>query len=181
MKKITLEDKTFRLFIPNAEIMKAADEVAAKITADFGDSDDVPILLCVLNGAIMFTAEIMKRLPFNVQLVSTKYTSYSGTVSNGHVVQAMGLTADIRGRRIIIVEDIIDSGNTIAALKGKLEENGAASVKVCTMLFKPDAFVNDFTIDYIGLSIPDKFIVGFGLDYNEIGRNLGDIYVLDGE
>ncbi len=181
MEKVTLDDKTFRIYIRHEEILKAADKVAGEITRDFGDAKDVPILMCVLNGAILFTSELMKRLHFDLQLVSTKYSSYVGTVSNGHVTQTMGFTTDIRGRRIIIVEDIIDSGNTIAALKQKLEENGATLVKVCTMLFKPDAFVNDYKIDYIGINIPDKFIVGFGLDYNEIGRNLNDIYVLDEE
>ncbi len=179
MEKVKLEDKTFKIFIEHTEIMKAADRVAEQITADFGDGKDVPIILCVLNGAIMFTAELLKRLHFNVQLVSTKYTSYHGTVRDGHVIQTMGLTTDIRHRKIIIVEDIIDSGNTIAALKRELEENGATLVKVCTMLFKPDAFINDYKIDYVGINIPDKFIVGFGLDYNEIGRNLNDIYILD--
>ncbi|MCD8313036.1 MAG: hypoxanthine phosphoribosyltransferase [Bacteroidales bacterium] len=179
MEKVRLLDKNFRLFIGNDEIMKATDRVAEQISRDYGDGKDVPIILCVLNGAIMFTAELIKRLHFDLQLVSTKYTSYSGTVSNGHVVQTMGLTTDIRGRKIIIVEDIIDSGSTIEALKRELAENGAADVKIATMLFKPDAFECDYTIDYIGISIPNKFIVGFGLDYNEIGRNLNDIYVID--
>ncbi len=181
MKKIKLLDKTFVPFISHAELMEATDRVAEQVKADFSDRNDVPILLCVLNGSISFTAELMKRLDFELQLVSTKYTSYLGTSSTGNVTQAIGFTTDVRGRRILIVEDIIDSGDTVAAVKAKLLAEGAAEVKICTMLFKPDAFKNDYKIDYIGINIPNKFIVGFGLDYKELGRNLNDIYVLDGE
>ena len=140
---------------------------------------DIPILLCVLNGSIMFTAELMKRLTFNCQIVSTKLTSYEGTSTTGKVKQAMGLTADIKGRRVIVVEDIVDSGNTIVELKRILEEKGAAESRICTLLLKPDAYKKDIKLDYVAMEIPNDFIVGFGLDYDELGRNLKDIYVLD--
>lgn len=179
MDKVTLKDKTFRTSIPYETIMEAVDNVAAKINDDFRGCQDVPILLCVLNGSIMFTAELMKRLDFNCQIVSTKLTSYSGTSTTGNVKQAMGLTADISGRRVIVVEDIVDSGNTIVELKRILEEKGAAESRICTLLFKPEAYKKDVQLDYVAMEIPNDFIVGFGLDYDELGRNFKDIYVLD--
>ena len=179
MKKITLKDKTFRTFIPSEKISAAIDDVAADINKDFAGCEDFPVLLCVLNGSIMFMGELMKRLDFNCQIISIKLTSYEGTETTGKVKQAMGLTADITGRRVIVVEDIVDSGNTIVELKNILLEKGASEAKICTMLFKPDAYKKDLKIDYIGLEIPNDFIVGFGLDYDEYGRNYKDIYVLD--
>lgn len=179
MEKITLKDKTFRTFIPYERISSAIDEVAEKINADFEGCEDFPILLCVLNGSIMFMGELMKRLRFNCQIVSTKLTSYQGTQTTGRVKQAMGLTADIKGRRVIIVEDIVDSGNTIVELKAIMEENGAAESRICTLLFKPEAYKKDIKLDYVAMEIPNDFIVGFGLDYDEMGRNYKDIYVLD--
>ena len=179
MAKITLKDKTFRTLIPYEEIEAAIDRVAEKINEDFNGCDDVPILLCVLNGSIMFTSELMKRLTFDCQIASTKLTSYVGTSTTGKVKQAMGLTADIKGRRVIVVEDIVDSGNTIVELKKILEENGAAESRICTLLFKPDAYKKDIKLDYVAMEIANDFIVGFGLDYDELGRNYKDIYVLN--
>lgn len=178
-KEIQVLDKTFRTYIPNEQIEKAIDAVAASLDADYASSGDVPILLCVLNGAIMFTAELMKRLNFDIELVSIKLSSYSGTSSTGSVRQPLGLTADVSGRRVIVVEDIIDSGTTMEELKRILKEKGAADVRLCTMLFKPEAFKRDYKIDYVGMEIPNDFIVGFGLDYNEIGRNYKDIYIIE--
>ena len=179
MEKITLKDKTFKTAIPYEKISAAIDEVAEKINKDFMGCNDIPVLLCVLNGSIMFMGELMKRLRFDCQIISTKLTSYVGTSSTGRVKQAMGLTADITGRRVIVVEDIVDSGNTIVELKSILEEKGASESKICTLLLKPDAYKKDIPIDYTALEIPNDFIVGFGLDYDELGRNYKDIYILD--
>ena len=179
MEKITLKDKTFRKVISYEQLSAAIDAVACKINADFKNCDDVPVLLCVLNGSIMFTAELMKRLQFNCQVVSTKLTSYEGTGSTGNVKQALGLTADIQGRRVIVVEDIVDTGNTIVELKRILEERGASESRICTLLYKPEAYKKDVVLDYVAMEIPNDFIVGFGLDYDELGRNYKDIYVLD--
>lgn len=179
MEHVRLNGKVFKTFIEYGTIMKAIDDVADRINADFKGCTDVPVLLCVLNGSIMFTAELMKRLDFDLELVSIKLTSYSGTESTGKVRQAMGLTADIKGRRVIIVEDIVDTGNTIEELKKILGEHGAAESKVCTMLLKPEVYNKSSRLDYVAMEIPNRFIVGFGLDYDEIGRNLKDIYVLD--
>lgn len=179
MEHVRLNGKVFKTFIEYGTIMKAIDDVADRINADYKGCTDVPVLLCVLNGSIMFTAELMKRLDFDLELVSIKLTSYSGTESTGKVRQAMGLTADIKGRRVIIVEDIVDTGNTIEELKKILGERGAAESKVCTMLLKPEVYDKSSRLDYVAMEIPNRFIVGFGLDYDEIGRNLKDIYVLD--
>ena len=179
MKQIKLKDKTFRVSIPYEEISKAIDKVAEKINSDFNGCEDIPVLLCVLNGSIMFMGELMKRLEFNCQIVSTKLTSYDGTSTTGKVKQALGLTADITGRRVIVVEDIVDTGNTIVELQKILADAGAAESKICTLLLKPDAYKKDIKLDYVAMEIPNDFIVGFGLDYDELGRNLKDIYVLD--
>ena len=181
MQKVTLNDKTFKLFIPYSKIEEAIDEVAEKINKDFEGCEDVPVLLCVLNGSIIFMGELMKRLRFNCQIVSIKLTSYQGTNTTGRVKQAMGLTADITGRRVIVVEDIVDSGNTIVTLKEILAEKGATESRICTMLFKPEAYTKDVNLEYVAMEIPNDFIVGFGLDYDELGRNFKDIYVLDEE
>lgn len=178
-KKIKVLDKTFKEYLPYEEIKTAIDSVAARLNNDYKDCGEVPILLCVLNGAIMFTSELMKRLDFDIELVSIKLSSYSGTASTGSIRQPLGLTSDVCGRRVIVVEDIIDSGTTMEELKRILRDKGATDVRLCTMLFKPEAFKRDYTIDYIGKEIPNDFIVGFGLDYNEIGRNYRDIFIID--
>ena len=178
MKQIKLKDKTFRVSIPYEDISKAIDKVADKINSDFNGCEDIPVLLCVLNGSIMFMGELMKRLDFNCQIVSTKLTSYDGTSSTGKVKQALGLTADITERRVIIVEDIVDTGNTIVELKKILADAGASESRICTLLYKPEACRKDLTLDYVAMEIPNDFIVGFGLDYDELGRNFKDIYTL---
>ena len=178
MEQITLKDKTFRVSIPYEKISQAIDEVAEQINSDFNGCEDIPVLLCVLNGSIMFMGELMKRLTFNCQIVSTKLTSYDGTSSTGKVKTALGLTADITGKRVIVVEDIVDTGNTIVELKKILADAGASESRICSLLYKPESCRKDLTIDYVAMEIPNDFIVGFGLDYDEIGRNLKDIYTI---
>ena len=178
--KITLKDRTFKPYIPYETLSGHIDEVAGRINADFRGCTDIPVIVCVLNGSIMFTAELMKRLDFNCELVSVKLSSYSGTESTGKVRQVMGMTGSVKGRRVIVVEDIVDTGNTIVELKRLMaEEYGATEVRICTMLLKPEVYTKDVKLDYVGMEIPNRFIVGFGLDYDELGRNFRDIYVLD--
>ena len=136
MEKITLFDKTFRPFISNEELEKAIDKVAEKINADFSGVKEAPVLLCILNGSIMYTAELMKRLNFDCELISMKLSSYNGTESTGNVRQVMGMTGDIKGKRVIVVEDIVDTGNTIVDLARIVKEKGALDCKICTMLLK---------------------------------------------
>lgn len=179
MEKIQIWDKTFVPYITYEELMKDIDAVAIKLNEDYSGAEDVPVLLSILNGAMMFTSELMKRLDFNCELMSTKLKSYSGTQSAGVIKEAMGLTGDISGRRVIIVEDIVDTGVTMSFLTEHLRTKGAKDVRICTMLFKPEALKKEITIDYVAREVPNLFVVGFGLDYNELGRNYKDIYVLD--
>ena len=179
MKNIVLHGKVFKPYIEYDRIQKAIDEVAAKVNADYKDCGEVPVLICVLNGAIMFTAELMKRLEFDAELYSIKLSSYVGTQSTGTVLNVLGLTGDVTGRKVIICEDIVDTGNTIIALKEMLLDKGVKDVKICTLLTKPDVYKKPDKLDYVGMEIPNAFIVGFGLDYDELGRNYKDIYVID--
>ena len=179
-EKIQILDKTFKPFIRHERIMEAIDGVAAKINADFQGCTDVPVILCVLYGSIPFTGELLQRLDFPCQLISIKLSSYQGTKSTGTVLNVMGLTSSVRGRRVIICEDIVDTGNTIVALKEMLlDREGATEVRICTMLLKPEVYNKSVALDYVGMEIPNAFIVGFGLDYNEQGRNIKDIYVIE--
>ena len=179
--KVTLHDKTFKLFIPNEEIEKAIDAVAARLNRDYADcTDDNPaILLCTLNGAIIFAAELLKRLHFPLELKACKLSSYVGTQSTGVIKTEVPLPAHIEGRRVLIVEDIVDTGNTIVALTRLLKEAKVKDAKVCTLLLKNEVYDKDVKLDYVAMEIPNRFIVGFGLDYDELGRNIKDIYVLD--
>ena len=177
--KIKLHDKVFKPFIPNQQIEKAIDAIADRINADYAGTDTVPVLLCVLNGSILFTAELMKRLNFDVDLMSIKVSSYQGTASTGDVRMEMGLTGDVTGKEVIIIEDIVDTGRTIESLVKILTARKASKVKICTLLLKPDMFKKQLPLDYVAMEIPNDFIVGFGLDYDGLGRNYKDIYVLD--
>ena len=180
-QKVTLHDKTFKLFIPNEQIEKAIDAVAERLNADFADAtdEDPVVLLCTLNGAIIFAAELLKRLNFPLILKACKLSSYQGTQSTGYIKTEVPLPARLEGRRVIIVEDIVDTGNTIVVMKDLLQAANVRESKVCTLLVKPEVYKKDVKLDYVAMEIPNRFIVGFGLDYDELGRNIKDIYVLD--
>ena len=179
--KVTLHDKTFKLFIPNKDIEKAIDAVAERLNADYADATDQDpvVLLCTLNGAIIFAAELLKRLSFPLILKACKLSSYQGTQSTGYIKTEVPLPAHLEGRRVIIVEDIVDTGNTIVVMKDLLQAAKVRDSKVCTLLVKPEVYKKDVILDYVAMEIPNRFIVGFGLDYDELGRNIKDIYVLD--
>lgn len=179
MEKIQVHDKVFKPLFSNREVEEIIDGVAEKLNRDFDGKDEIPIFLCVLNGAIMFTAAIMKRVHFNAELVSIKMSSYTGTQSTGTGLVPLGLTGPVKGRTVIIFEDIVDTGNTIMALKELLLSKGAKDVRICTMLMKPEVYKKPDKLDYVGKEIPNAFIVGYGLDYDELGRNLDQIYILD--
>jgi len=181
MEKITIYDKTFKTYLPFSEFSKDIDRVADELNRDFLGSDEIPILLCILNGALPFTAELMKRLKFPCELASIKVSSYVGTQTTGMMVVKQPLTCDVTGRKVIIVEDIVDTGYTMDMMKGFLKDKGAKESYICTLFFKPEAykFHDKIKIDYKARDIQNQFIVGFGLDYNELGRNSEDIYILD--
>ena len=181
MEKVTLHDKTFRLFIPNADIEKAIDAVAERLNKDYADAtdEDPVILLCTLNGAVIYAAELLKRVNFPLVLKACKLSSYEGTASTGVVKTEVPLPKHLEGKRVLIVEDIVDTGTTIVAMMQQLKEHKVKDARVCTLLLKNEVYDKDVELDYVAMEIPNRFIVGFGLDYNELGRNIKDIYVLD--
>ena len=177
MSVVKIKDKTFKTFIPEQEILTRVKAVADKINTDMAGKK--PLLLAVLNGSFMFAADLMRYITIPCEISFVKLASYEGTTSTGKVKEVIGLNEDICGREVIIVEDIVDTGGTISELKRILAEKGAVESKVCTMLLKPDVYKGKEVLDYVAMEIPNRFIVGFGLDYNELGRNLKDIYILD--
>lgn len=179
MDKIRLGDKTFKPYISEEKIAAAVSEIAEKLNAKYEDANEVPILLCVLNGSLIFTADLMKKLKFNVELCSIKLSSYDGLASTGDVREVMGLTSDVKNRTVIIVEDIVDSGRTIKNLQEILKRHEVKKSEVCTLILKPEALIEDVKLDYVALEIDNKFIVGYGLDYNELGRNIPSLYILE--
>lgn len=171
---IQVLDKSFEVFITKGEIQQEISSLAEKINVDYVGRDLV--FLSVLNGAFMFTSDLMKNINLDCEVSFVKMSSYSGVESRGRVDELIGLGDNIAGRDIIIVEDIVDTGVTIDKIISLLEREGVASVKVCTLLYKPDAFKGMKRPDYIGFSIPNAFVVGYGLDYDQKGRNLDTIY-----
>ena len=180
-KKIRLHDKTFRMFIPNEDIEKAIDAVADRLNNDYADAtdEDPVVMLCTLNGAVIFAAELLKRIQFPLVLKACKLSSYVGTSSTGVVKTEVPLPSRLEGKRVLIVEDIVDTGCTIVAMVDQLKERKAKDIRVCTLLLKKEVYKKDVKLDYVAMEIPNRFIVGFGLDYDELGRNIKDIYVLD--
>lgn len=178
MDSITLHDKRFKVCMTAAQIDEAVGKVAQQLNNDLKDTD-TPIFLSVLNGSFMFTADLMRKIDIKSDVVFIKLASYDGTSSTGSIKQIMGLTNSVEGRSVVIVEDIVETGNTIDEMYRILKNAGAADIKICTLLFKPAAYKKDIKIDYAALQIPNDFIVGYGLDYNQLGRQYKDIYVLD--
>ena len=178
MDTIEIHDKKFRLCTTAAQIDEAVSRVAQQINEDLKDTD-TPIFLSVLNGSFMFTADLMRKITVKSDVVFIKLSSYEGTSSSGNVKQIMGLTKSVEGRTVVVVEDIVETGNTIEEMYKILKDAGAAEIRICTLLLKPDAYKKDIKIDYAALQIPNDFIVGYGLDYNQLGRQYKDIYVLD--
>ena len=177
MDTVSLHDKKFKLSIPYSEIEAAIRKTAGRINEDYKGKKN-PVFLGVLNGSFMFMAELLKHIDFTCEVSFIKLNSYCGTSTTGKVTELIGLTNNIEGRDIIIVEDIVDTGGSIEHLTRSLSGYKPASVSVATLLLKPDVYKKNIPIDYCALTVPDRFIVGFGLDYNQLGRNLKDIYEL---
>lgn len=175
--KITLNDKSFRVLIPAEDIDKAVSRVAEQLNERYNGR--TPIFLGVLSGSFHFLSDLVRKIDFESQVTFVKLSSYNGTESTGNVTQQLGIDIDIEGRDIIIVEDIVETGHSMSYLLDYLRAKRPASVAICTLFFKPDKFLYNYKIDYTALSIGNEFIVGYGLDYNQLGRNLKDIYVID--
>lgn len=174
MSIIKVHDKEFSLYIPQDQIERAIKRVANDISHDLIGQN--PLFLVVLNGAFMFAAELFKNLEIDCEVSFVKLSSYSGTKTTNIVRELIGLDRPLEGRNVILVEDIVDTGHTMRYTIDKLKNLNAKSVRIASMLFKPNAFQYDFAIDYVGIEIPNDFIIGYGLDYDEHARNLPDIY-----
>ena len=178
-KEVTLGDKVFVPYLSGEKISNAVRLVAEKINADYQGKN--PLFLVVLNGAFLFAADLLRSIDLDCEVSFVKFSSYQGTHSTGKVKELIGLNESLGGRDVIIVEDIVDTGTTIVQMLADLADRQTASVRVATLLFKPEAYKKDIVIDYIGLEIPNAFIVGYGLDYDGLGRNLKEIYVIKSE
>ena len=174
MERIKILDKEFEVFISSEKIQGAVERMSEELYADY--QDRTPVFLCLLNGVFMFAADLFKAYKGNCEVSFIKYASYEGTSSTGKVNTLIGLGEDLKGRDIIVLDDIIDSGTTMAHLLEYLNEFNPNSIKVASLLLKPEALSNKVPTDYIGIEIPNDFIVGYGLDYNGLGRNYRDIY-----
>jgi hypoxanthine phosphoribosyltransferase len=177
MSKVTLKDKTFRVNIPASEINKAVGEIAHRINIELKDKK--PLFLAVLNGSFMFASDLMKKITIDCEISFVKVSSYHGTSTSGSVKELIGLNEDIKGRTVVIIEDIVDTGLTIEAVVKQLELMEPESIKIATLLYKPEAYRKRIELDYVAIVVPNDFLVGYGLDYDGLGRNLPDIYVLD--
>jgi hypoxanthine phosphoribosyltransferase len=175
-KMIHLHDKTFEPFISSEEIDFAIKNMAKQMDDDF--FDEVPVFIGVLNGSFMVMGDLMKQYRGMCEVNFVKMASYEGTESTNEVKQLIGLNQDLEGKTVVIVEDIVDTGNTIEELKAIFKDKKVKHLKIATLFFKPEAYKKDIKIDYIGIRIPNKFIVGYGLDYDGLGRNLPDVYQL---
>lgn len=176
MKQVTYNGLTFVPYIERETILARIKELAGVITEEYKGKN--PLFVCVLNGAFPFASELFLNVDTDAEITFIRLKSYEGTASSGVVKEVMGLTEDISGRPVIVVEDIVDTGNTIKRLVGDLAAKNPASVKIATLLFKPESLQCDVHPDYIGFAIPPKFIIGYGLDLDGLARNLQDIYVL---
>ncbi len=173
---IHLHDKRFVPFISSGEIEFAIQEMARRITDDH--AEETPVFIGVLNGAFMVVSDLVKHFRGQCEVQFVKMASYEGTASTGTVQELIGLFSDLSGRSVILVEDIVDTGATIVALKAMLKEHNPKHVKIATLFLKPEVYYKDVRLDYVGIRIPNKFIVGYGLDYDGLGRNLPDVYQL---
>ena len=174
-----VRDKYFKPYMSGKEIADIVASLAKQLNNDLRDKDT--LFLGVLNGSFIFASDLLRAIDFDAQISFIKMSSYSGTSTTGTVKQLIGINEDLTGRTLVIVEDIVETGIAMEKLLAMLREKNPADIKICTLFFKPGKFQKDFKIDYIGKSIGDDYIVGYGFDYNGYGRNLDQIYVIDNQ
>ena len=178
MNSIKIHDKNFVPYLKHSEIQEIIKDLALKVYEDY--KDETPVFVGVLNGVFMFFADFLKYYLGKCEVAFLQVSSYSGTQSTGIVYKKMDLTKNVEGRHIILMEDIVDTGNTLENLFGYFQStHRPKSLRVASLLLKPDVFKKDFKIDYVAKEIPNKFVLGYGLDYDELGRNLPDLYQLE--
>jgi adenylate kinase len=176
MSIIKLHDKYFKSYISEEKIQNAVQSLVDQVSKDL--KDEKPLFIGILNGSFMFVADFVRKYTSTCEVSFVKLASYEGTNSTGNIRQLVGLNESLEGRTVVILEDIIDTGNTLQEIYEIFKDKKVKTLKIATLFFKPDVFKKELPIDYIGISIPDKFIVGYGLDYDGIGRNLDSIYQL---
>lgn len=176
MSDIKLHDKTFETYLPESQIQEAVKRLAEEINKDYQGKK--PIILSILNGSFIFTADLVRFFNFPLTVEFVRYSSYKGTTSTGTITKMLGMKSDIKGKDLIIVEDIIDTGFTLHNALKDLRAQEPASIKIASLLVKPKALKHDVSCDYVGFNIPNDFVVGYGLDYDEYGRDLPAIYKL---
>ena len=174
---INVLDKKFVPYLSAETIAKRIEELAAKINEDYADKN--PIFIGILNGSFMFASDLYKQITVSSTISFIKLVSYKGTTSTGTVITSIGLEEDLTGRNVILIEDIVDTGKTLSEFLPTIQKQQPNSIKICTLLQKPEALLHPLEVDYVGFQIPNKFVVGFGLDYDGYGRNLKEIYQLD--
>lgn len=176
MDTIKINDRQFTISIPEEKILKEVERLAAQISRDLEGKN--PLFLCVLNGSFMFAADLFRRITIPAEISFVKLASYEGTASTGVIKEVIGLSENITGRTVVIVEDIVDTGCTMSKLIDNLGTRAPEAIHICTLLLKPEKLKVDLDIEYVALEIPNDFIVGYGLDYDGFGRNLKDIYTV---
>ena len=176
MANLKVHDKEFVPYINADQIEAEVERVAAEINKDYQGKK--PLFIAILNGAFIFAADLLKKINVDAEICFIKLASYKGVKSTGKVITAIGLDAEIYNRDIIIVEDIVDTGKTLSQFLPTIEHQHPASLKIAALLHKPSATVHEIKIDYLGFTIPDKFVLGYGLDYDGLGRNIKEIYQL---
>lgn len=176
MKEICILDKNFREFLTEKVIQERIEELAKQINKDLAGKEVV--FLGILNGAFLFAADLFRRIDFPARISFVKLASYQGTSSSGLIKELIGWNEDIKNKTIVVVEDIVDTGNTLERIVDELIIRKATEIKIAAMLYKPEAYTKDIPLDYIGFEIPNDFVVGFGLDYDGFGRNLTSVYTL---
>ena len=176
MSSIKINGKRFRVSIPEAEIKRRVKEVAGEISKDLEGKN--PLFLGVLNGSFIFAADLMREMTIPCEVSFVKLASYQGTTSTGKVTEVIGINEDLTGRTVVIVEDIVESGATMQRMIEQLGTRNPESVRICTLFFKPDKLKEDLNLDYVAFRIPDDFILGYGLDYDQAGRGLRDVYTI---
>lgn len=176
MSEIRVHDKTFRPFIDRETIQKRVAELGKEIDRDFHGK--VPLFIAILNGSFVFASDLFRSLAIEAEISFIKLASYKGTSSTGNVITAIGMEESVKDRHVIILEDIIDTGKTLHAFLPEIADRGPASLKIATFLSKPDALKHPVKADYIGFEVPNKFVLGYGLDYDGLGRNLPELYEL---
>jgi len=173
---VQIKDKSFRKYILFDAIHEKVLKVAGRINEDYKKKN--PVFVVVLNGAFMFASDLLKKVNVDCEIAFVKVASYEGTKSTGSVKSLIGLNHNINNREVVIIEDIVDTGETIVALLDQLNRQSPSQIKIATLLFKPKAYTKDVPIDYVAMEVSNEFLVGYGLDYDGFGRNLEDIYIV---